>query len=284
LNGTRLKYCLLILGAMPASGCGAAAVAPPDPAAAAVERYEVKFGLQPARVLSPAGASIDSVDIPALRTVFNIDQAGPERFVVRFLDSCDQRLYGMGWAVRLREAAGATQLTYKKRFPLSNEAETAGGLKDVATARLLADRPHFDPKVEVDWGPSRATLSVTLETELPGNPPADPRSAAVQHAPPAMKGDAHALDALRSAVVHGPVQARRWEGRWPGENDKLQVEVWQIGSALAVETSFKSKDQRNAAARREVLRKLLHKKGWLSSEESFRTDAVLKAHKPASCP
>jgi len=269
---------------MPASGCGPAAVVPPDPAAPAVERYEVKFGLQPARVLSPAGASIDSVDIPALRTVFNIDQVGPERLVVRFLDSCDQGLQGMGWAVRLREAAAATQLTYKKRFPLSNEAETAGALKDVATARLLADHSHFDPKVEVDWGPSRATLSVTLETKLPESPPADPRSAAVQHAPPAMKGDAHALDALRSAVVHGPVQARRWEGRWPGKNDTLHVEVWQIGSALAVETSFKSKDREKAAAGREVLQKLLQKEGWLSSEESFRTDAVLKAHKPASCP
>jgi hypothetical protein len=257
-----------------------------------VERYEVKLNLRSERALEPATGSSTGRPVEALQEALGVDRAKPpERATIRFYDDCGKGLLARGWSVRLREKAGERELSYKKRYPMQKveEPEPSLGLASgdgFATFPL----PGYKGKAEVDWATEKQALSLTLEPDaaLPGD--SDLRAFAIAQAPSPMLRDSASKKALEASAAYGPVEAQAWTGEWPGKDEEVDIEVWRVGGRDIVEVSFKEKvgggsrekARKDAAKKRKELAKLLDK--WVNPDDSFKTDAVLNAHRPASCP
>jgi hypothetical protein len=269
---------ILIVGRLLVAG--AAYAGPP-----AVRDYEVKFFLDPARIL-------DNLNEPT-RVVH--DALGLSSSVTKlrmlFLDSKNHDLNEVGWNVRLRtiEDEDGIELAYKKRFrigdrPLSQILERA------ASEGFGADDTNY--RAQVEWG-SRRTLSFTRKKtarvkgvkglELPEE--ADARRVAVAEIAGKLdrvRPGGWARGILAEAHAYGPVKGRRWSGKHDGL--KLDLEVWEVrmasgrGTEPIVELSFKEDDGAKAESGRTELERFLKAKGWLLEGDVLKTELILQRY------
>src|SRR5262245_25381375 len=129
----------------------------------AVPDYEVKFFLDPAKIL-------DNLNEPT-RVVHDALKLSSSVTKMRmlFLDSKTiHDLHEVGWNVRLRTIEGedGIELAYKKRFPLGNRS-LSQILERAASEGFGADDRNY--RAQVEWG-SRQTLSFTRKksANVPG--------------------------------------------------------------------------------------------------------------------
>ena len=269
---------ILIVGRLLVAG--AAYAGPP-----AVLDYEVKFFLDPARVLDnlnePTRVVHDALGLSSSMT----------KLRMLFLDSKNHDLNEVGWNVRLRtiEDEDGIELAYKKRFrigdrPLSQILERA------ASEGFGADDTNY--RAQVEWG-SRRTLSFTRKKtaqvkgvkgmELPEE--ADARRVAVAEIAGKLdraRPGGWARGILAEAHAYGPVKGRRWSGKLDGL--KLDLEVWEVrmagGKATEpiVELSFKEDDGAKAESGRTKLERFLKAKGRLLEGDILKTELILQRY------
>jgi hypothetical protein len=268
----------LIVGPLLVAGAGYAR--PP-----AVPDYEVKFFLDPAKIL-------DNLNEPGrlVGDAFGLSSS-VTKLRMLFLDSKKHDLNEVGWNVRLRtiEGESAIELTYKKRFRIGDRP-LSQILEQAASDGFGADDTNY--RAQVEWG-SRRTLSFTRKKpahvpgvkgmELPEE--ADARRLAVEQISGKLdrtKQAGWARAILSEAHVYGPVKGRRWSGKFDGL--KLDLEVWEVrmaggkGTEPIVELSFKEDDGTKAEAERTKLDHFLKEKGWLLGDDILKTELILQRY------
>jgi hypothetical protein len=275
---------ILIVGRLLVAG---AAYAGPS----AVPDYEVKFFLDPAKVLvnlsEPATEVNKAVGLSSSVT----------KLRMLFLDSKNHDLSKnhvlneVGWNVRLRtiEDEDGIELVYKKRFRIGDRP-LSQILEQAASEGFGADDTNY--RAQVEWG-SRRTLSFTRKKtvqvkgvkgmELPKE--ADARRVAVAEIAGKLdraRPGGWARGILAEAHAFGPVKGRRWSGKLDGL--KLDFEVWDVlmadgkGTEPIVELSFKEDDEAKAESGHTKLENFLKAKGWLLKGDVLKTELILQRY------
>jgi hypothetical protein len=275
---------ILIVGRLLVAG--AAYAGPP-----AVPDYEVKFFLDPAKVLVNLSEPTTQVN-----KAFGLSSS-VTKLRMLFLDSKNHDLSKnhvlneVGWNVRLRtiEDEDGIELVYKKRFRIGDRP-LSQILKQAASEGFGADDTNY--RAQVEWG-SRRTLSFTRKKtvqvkgvkgmELPKE--ADARRVAVAEIAGKLdraRPGGWARGILAEAHEFGPVKGRRWSGKHNGL--KLDFEVWDIlmadgkGTEPIVELSFKEDDEAKAESGHTKLENFLKAKGWLLKGDVLKTELILQRY------
>jgi hypothetical protein len=119
-----------------------------------VPDYEVKLLMNPIVVLD-----IENKLKSTVLTAFNMP-ATVTKMNVMFMDTNAKDIYNNGWISRVRKTEGVSsfELTYKKRYPISNG--------NITEALYLANAQGFDIndsnyQAQVEWGYQNKTLSIS---------------------------------------------------------------------------------------------------------------------------
>lgn len=257
--------------------------APSQAASNMVPDYEVKILLNPEAVLGSdnklKSSVLNTFGMPSSVTKMN----------VAFLDTNAKAIYTNGWSPRIRKTEGDSkfELTYKKRYPITNN--------DINAALTKANQDGFDSgdtnyEAQVEWGYQNKTLSISRSKkarksgysgmDLPSI--GDARSLLIGNAPDKFDdwlGNGWGTDLLGSSRYYGPVLAKRSIGTWDGL--KLYIEVWPIrnsagtGTEYIVEASFKTTSESTAASKHDELIALLQSKGWFLAQDSLKTQLIM---------
>ncbi|SEF72939.1 hypothetical protein [Paenibacillus sp. UNC499MF] len=257
--------------------------APAQAASNLVPDYEVKILLKPEAVLGSdnklKSSVLNTFAMPSSVTKMN----------VAFLDTNAKDIYTNGWSTRIRKSEDESkfELTYKKRYPITNN--------DINAALTKANQDGFDSgdtnyEAQVEWGYQNKTLSISRSKkasksgysgmDLPSI--SDARSLLIGNAPGKFDdwiGDGWGTSLLGSSRYYGPVLAKRSIGTWDGL--KLYIEVWPIrnsagtGTEYIVEASFKTTSESTAAAKHDELIALLQSKGWFLAQDSLKTQLIM---------
>ncbi|MDK8179537.1 hypothetical protein [Paenibacillus sp. UMB4589-SE434] len=251
----------------------------------ATPNYEVKLFLDPSLVLN-ADYNLNS-------TVLNkfAMPSSKTKMSVQYMDTDQLQLDEQGWNVRLRKKEGSKdkefELTYKKRYPITN-GNIQGALAQAALDGFDANEDSYE--AQVDWGYSKQTLSFSNDKkvsksgyngmELPSK--ADSRMLTISNAPGKFKNWTSSnwgTNHLAVADKFGPVDAKRWTGKWNGI--KLYIEVWKIikesgvGYDYVVEASFKTDTHAEASTLRSQLQQELMQQGWFLPIDELKTQMIL---------
>jgi hypothetical protein len=223
--------------------------------------FEVKFLMRSDQVLG-----FDGDLVPQVSQCFDTADK-VTRIRMQFLDSKEHALHKAGWNVRIRRFEGEdeVELTYKRRYPFGDGT--------LATTQATAARDGFDASEsdyapQVEWGAKRKTLTLSRRKkfaeggyqglDLPNS--ADTRTMSTNELPGklAQLGAAGwAKHILESGHVFGPVQGKRWAGKWSGYD--LSIEYWKLDQAAEpsgqriVEVSFKHDEEAQASAGSDAL-------------------------------
>ena len=247
--------------------------------------YELKLLVDSDRTLDAGGEPTTGV-----RAAFAIDER--QEIVMQFLDSARLELDRVQWNARIRAFGGEDelQLTYKKRYPISD------GDIDAALARAVEDGFEADPdkyEAQVEWGFERKTLSISRKTEL-ASPESDPldlpgerksRDLCIAAIPSRLEqqaSQAWVRAVFEQAHLYGPVRGERWKGKRNGK--KVSIEVWQIRGQpgkegeRVVEVSLKEDERDDARATQMELQTLLKKQGWLLPRDALKTTTILERY------
>ncbi|MFC5470985.1 hypothetical protein ACFPPD_20050 [Cohnella suwonensis] len=258
----------------------------PTPAFAAsnmVPDYEVKLMMNPSAVLGSdfklTSTVLNAFSMPTTVTKLN----------VAFLDTNAKDIYGNGWSPRIRKIENENdfELTYKKRYPITNG--------DINAALTQANSEGFDSSdtnysAQVEWGYQNKTLSITRKKsgsksgysgmDLPSI--SDARSLMINNAPDKFNDWLYSdwgTTKLQSSRYFGPVLAKRSTGTWSGMT--LDIEVWPIknaastGTEYIVEASFKTTSQSTASTKQAELIGFLQSKGWFLAQDSLKTQLIM---------
>lgn len=244
----------------------------------ATPNFEVKLSLLPA-ALSSGKPSSELVSALAL-------ESSSEERTYAYYDTDEKALNAAGWAVRLRHKEGKDlQLTYKKRYPVSDLSSALSQAKDEGF-----DSSDTNYEAQVDWSYGKQVLSFSNEkktsssgysgTSLPDG------GAGLQLLVDKIPGklqDWHSKDwgksTLKSSREHGPVTSSVWDGTFEGV--EASVEVLPVkaasgsGTELYTEFSFKVNDEATAKSLRDKAIKLVEGKGWLDKDGDLKTSIVL---------
>lgn len=249
--------------------------------------YEVKLLMDPAKVLGPdfklTSAVLAEFSMPKSVTKMN----------VQFLDTPEKEIYDAGWNLRIRKVEGKPdfELTYKKRYPISDG--------DIDAAVVIANNQDgfdADPDYEaqVEWGFQKQTLSISRDkkasgsgfsdTELPGKDKS--REILIGKSPGKFEDwggvENWGITALKLARIFGPVLAKRSIGTWKGT--QLYIEVWPIkdekgtGIEYVVEASFKTESRTEAAEKHDALVACLQAKDWFLAKDSLKTQLIMERY------
>lgn len=258
--------------------------------------FEVKLLMKPEEVLKSDGKLKDSVV-----KEFQVSK-GSKKMSIQFVDTDKQLIYNSGWNLRIRKSEGEDTfgLTYKKRFKI----DTTNNANGEANINLAVDSAHnetFDSssgfEAQVETGYQQMTLSISnnaevsdkgyKEMELPHAQ--DSRHLLNDNAPQQYNSWSASVQKagsgapLTSAIVYGPVHAKRYKGTW---NDlKVFIEVWPIRKSKTddtmenvVEASFKVDHLNEALDGRKNLAKHLEEKGWLDAKDSLKTKLIMERY------
>jgi hypothetical protein len=255
-----------------------------QPAPAAELEFEVKFFLNPRKTLNS-----EHQPTKQLLAFFEV-KGDPVTMQMQFLDGRGTPLHKKGWNVRLRRVGKKSELTFKRRYKVT----------DLATALRAAEKDGFDVeedkwKAQVEWGyDNHRTLTFSKGVELKGFGDGLPddeeaRKVARKYRPGKLDRAGKnnwAKQVLAEAHRYGPVSGRRWRGRMAGVDSRISLEVWEIpgvagkGKESLVEVSFKRKGLEQARKARAELQARLEKKGWLLKEAVLKTEIILKRFSP----
>ncbi|EEL29501.1 hypothetical protein ACTFPA_18975 [Bacillus cereus group sp. MYBK59-1] len=219
-------------------------------------------------------------------------QAGTkyERIQVQFLDTANKSLSEEGWFARIRkkEFSKDFELTYKKRYPISN-----GVIQD---ALEVAKKEGFDSntdsyEAEIDWGFEKKTLSISNKKsysakgygilDLPNKQAA--QNMLIEKLPGKMNKWLYTNwgeEMLKNSRIYGPVLMKRYTGEF--ENIKANIEIWPLSNTgkleddFVIEVSFKTNEESIATKQRELLMASLEKKGWLLPKDSLKTELIFQ--------
>ncbi|MCZ8521630.1 MULTISPECIES: hypothetical protein [Paenibacillus] len=248
-----------------------------------VPDYEVKMLMPPSAVLG--GDAKLTADV---KSAFGMPDT-VTKMNVQFLDTDDQALNQNGWNTRIRKTEGESgfELTYKKRYPVTNN-DIDGALSNANLDGFDVNDSNYEAQIE--WGYQKKTLSISRKKsgsksgysgmDLPNLK--DSRSLLVNHAPDQFDDDLFSgwgTGALSGSRIYGPVLAKRSEGTWSGL--KTYIEVWPVKNAAGtgmeyiVEISFKTKDRAAASAKSAALQTYLQSKGWFLPQDSLKTQVIL---------
>ncbi|KAF2729113.1 hypothetical protein EJ04DRAFT_77744 [Polyplosphaeria fusca] len=248
-----------------------------------VPDYEVKLLMNPTAVLGSdnklKATVLSTFAMPTSVTKMN----------VQFLDTNAKDIYNAGWSPRIRKMEGADEfdLTYKKRYPVTNG--------DIDGALTTANGEGFDSTTttydaQIEWGYQKQTLSISRDKEasdagysgmdLPGTSAS--RDMLINEAPDKFNdwlGNDWGTDTLSVSRIYGPVLAKRSTGTWSGL--KLYIEVWPIKNAAGtgieyiVEASFKTTSRTTASSKHDELITFLQGKGWFLAQDSLKTQLIM---------
>jgi hypothetical protein len=260
-----------------------------------VPDYEVKVPLKPSEVLGPNNKLKDTV----LSAFFM--PSSTKKMNIQFVDTTTQDIYTKGWSLRIRKAEGEDEfeLTYKKRYDISEGASsTTGG--NIDAALKTAQQQGFDSttafEAQVEVGYCKQTLSISYDVKVSDMgfkgmdlPLAeDARKFLTNKAPEEFKNwlaDNWGTDQLAGSIVYGPVHAKRSKGTW--NEFGLFIEVWMIQKSKTdtslepiVEASFKNPDLEKAMEGRDELVQFLQNRDrdWFLAEDSLKTKLIMERY------
>ncbi|KAF2259241.1 hypothetical protein CC78DRAFT_475961 [Lojkania enalia] len=255
-------------------------------AANMIPDYEVKLLMNPTAVLNSdhklKATVLSTFSMPTTVTKMN----------VQFLDTDAKDLYSAGWSPRIRKTEDEDdfELTYKKRYPITNS--------DIDAALSTANSQGFDSTTttydaQVEWGYQVQTLSISRKKsasdsgfsgmDLPGKK--DSQEMLIDEAPDKFDDWLYndwGTDTLDVSRIYGPVLAKRSIGTWSGF--QLYIEVWPIKDAAGtgveyiVEASFKTDSRTTAAAKHDELMSFLVTKGWFLAQDSLKTSLIMQRY------
>ncbi len=248
-----------------------------------VPGYEVKLLLSPSATLGG-----DGKPSAALASAFGLGSA--QSIGVEYFDTSSLDLNAKGWDVRFRKKADKSnfEISYKKRYPIVNGNINAA-LEQARQEGFTSADDNYE--AEIDWNYSKQTLSISTEkkksasgysgTALPAESKA--LGMAVDEIPGKLdnwSATGWGKKTLSASRAHGPVAVSKYAGVFNGlETD---VEIWPIrsssgtGTETIVEVSFKTDDAAEAAAERDKLIAFLQGKGWLTPQDSLKTQLILE--------
>ncbi|MBY7125150.1 hypothetical protein ILS93_24025 [Bacillus sp. 16GRE42] len=238
-------------------------------------KYEVKFFLQSNQILNEKYELQENI-----KSELKITKA--EQRYIQFIDTVNKEMYQVGWILRNRKVEDGQELTYKKRYPITND--------DIDTILGQAKEEGFDLnntkfEVEIDWGFTKRTLSLSYDvidtTPDSSNPMPiqELREKFLQNAPEEFrnwKQDDWTEDKIIKAIEYGPVYERKYTGEWQGH--KVKIEVWSRDkcSEVIVEISLKKfNDKDSASQQHQQLKQYLSEKKWLLEQDILKTEWVL---------
>ena len=214
-------------------------------------------------------------------------------YSLAYFETPDRSFINEGWVNRLRRKEGGKnsfELTYKKRYPVSDE--------DISAAMQLAEADGFALsdemwETEIEWGYSGMTLSVSTESNfthsghmsLEDLNRADAAAIAVRHMPSEelnWKEESWGSAKMAEARMAGPIIFNRYKGTAFGR--EVRIEVWILpgheteANRYITELSFKTGNYEDAAAGREELTASLTKAGLLIQNDSMKTQEILNMY------
>lgn len=248
--------------------------------------YEVKVLLDPTVVLGSdqklTSAVLSTFSMPTTVTKMN----------VQFLDTDGKGMYNAGWSPRIRkiEDKDKFELTYKKRYPITN-GNIDAALTEANIGGFDASDDNYDAQVE--WGYQKQTLSISLKKsssstgyngmDLPDLN--DSRDMLIDDAPGKFDdwlSNGWGTDNLAISRIFGPVLAKRSIGTWSGL--ELFVEVWPIrnsagtGIEYIVEASFKTANRADASLQHDNLIAFVQERGWFLEQDSLKTQLIMERY------
>ncbi|EMN7732623.1 hypothetical protein WB980_006120 [Bacillus cereus] len=238
-------------------------------------KYEVKFFLQSNQILNEKHELQESV-----KNELKITKA--EQRYIQFIDTVNKEMYQVGWILRNRKVDDGQELTYKKRYPITND--------DIEAMLVQAKEDGFDLnstkfEPEVDWGFTKKTLSLSFDTINTAPDSSNPmsiqelREKLLQNAPEEFRNwkmGGTTQDKINEAIVYGPVFERKYTGEWQGH--KVKVEIWSMDSCseVIVEVSLKKFNEKDVAIQQhQQLKEFLSEKKWLLEKDILKTEWVL---------
>lgn len=235
--------------------------------------YEVKLLLDPAKTVN-ADLTLNA----EMNSLFKINKA--QKRTVVFVETPDKGFWSKGWINRIREKDGKKnlELTYKMRYSIQDN-NISGTVE-----RALKDCPAFSNskayEAQIDWGYDKMTLSFSTEKKyskpkgglkgmstaemvslITGNMPADEKTAA----------DAALYSATLTAT--NCVEYVQYTGTF--NKTEVDIEVWNPGTEVLVEISFKAKTAESASSLRAELIQMLDRDGLLLHKDSLKTNVIL---------
>ena len=269
------KLIALVLFVMMAVSMMAPALADPM----AIDGVEVKYLLDPAKVLDAEGKPTEEV-LAALGWTGKVKNRG-----MQFLD-VEGKLYNeAGWSnrVRIKQGDDEYDVTFKKRYAVEN-GDIAAALAKAEADGFVAGLDGYE--CELDWGWNKLTLSVATEesvakvgyddTVLPN---LEDSIAMVEGAmPDPVK--AVAAD-ITKAVLCGPIYYPRYTGELAGM--ELDIEICAIPNQktgeveYVFEVAFSTDTYEEAAAKRDEIAQILEATGYLLKEDGLKTNKILNA-------
>ena len=245
----------------------------------AIDGVEVKYLLDPAKVLDAEGKPTEEV-LKALGWTGKVKNRG-----MQFLD-VEGKLYNeAGWSnrVRIKQGDDEYDITFKKRYAVEN-GDIAAALAKAEADGFVAGLDGYE--CELDWGWNKLTLSVATEesvakvgyddTVLPN---LEDSIAMVEGAmPDPVK--AVAAD-ITKAVLCGPIYYPRYTGELAGM--ELDIEICAIPNQktgeveYVFEVAFSTDTYEEAAAKRDEIAQILEATGYLLKEDGLKTNKILNA-------
>ncbi|KAF2418774.1 hypothetical protein EJ08DRAFT_49793 [Tothia fuscella] len=248
--------------------------------------YEVKLLMNPSVVLGS-----DFKLTPTVLSTFAMPTS-VTKMNVQFLDTDSKPIYNAGWSPRLRKTEGEAdfELTYKKRYPVSNN-DIDGTLTTAANEGFDSTTTTYDAQIE--WGYQQKTLSISRKKtasssgysgmDLPGT--SNSRTIMINNAPDKFDdwlGNGWGTNNLAISRLYGPILAKRSIGTWSGM--QIYIEVWPLKNAAGtgieylVEASFKTTSRTTASSQHDALITFLQGKGWFLAQDSLKTALIMQRY------
>ncbi|MDO4333345.1 MAG: hypothetical protein Q4C58_11775 [Eubacteriales bacterium] len=248
--------------------------------------YELKFLLNSDMVLN----SDDELK-KDYRNLFNTGKSY-DKISVLYIETAEYDFSEQGWynRIRVKEDADEFELTYKKRYSISDG--------DIEAALTLANQEGFDIsdtnyEAEVDWGYEKMTLSLSRNKEASNKGYDDlelpKKGDAIDILKSNMPGkeenwlyDNWGTDTIEEGKKCGPLTYLKYKGDISGID--IVVEIWPITNKTSGETtyltelSFKEDDYAAAVQNRQLVMDYLEQAGILLHEDSLKTQRILAAY------
>ena len=287
-----------VLLAIPLCGCQSAGTDTPDATEAAseadesafdgIDRFEVKFVLDPTKVLGE-----DLLVQDAYRQEWNLGEHESSRVRVAFLETDERDFESFGWLnrVRKKDTQDYATLCYKKRYKLEGD--------DLASTKAEARSDGFDLEalasdddvvVKLEWNTSAQTLSIDYQAKLEGIDFPDEDSArqlAAAHMPAIEQNLGNGTDGkalMERTRYAGPVDYKEYRGSFGEDADcSFKVEIWTLKEGARpndciAELSFEVGSYEEAEEYRAYWLSVLEPADVLSSEDGMKTPMVLDAY------
>lgn len=240
--------------------------------AAITPDYEVKFLLNSQHVLD-ASHHLNEQS----RGFFHI-QEKPTDVDVQYIDTPHHDFSQAGWTQRMRHKEGKNKLemTYKKRYPITNG--------DITAAIQQAAQDGFDKtstpyKAQIDWGWHNMTLSLSDTQKIPSYDSLPSASQSKHLIATYMPVEGRqSISLSKECILYGPLTYQKYTGTLAGQ--AIDIEVWPIpnSSEYITELSFKAATYTEAAKKREKIQNILETNQIVKAKDSLKTSKILNSY------